>query len=93
MVTFSTKKFFDKKDYHKIMIKEDAGECRKTTEYFQKERKKIFWYLMLITFPLSLAQWSVSSWDASFREGTSSFAHRDMSFLRMKNQQIHFKSH
>lgn len=47
---------------------------------------------MLITFPLSLAQWSVSSWDASFREGTSSFAQRDISFLRMKNQQIHFKS-
>ena len=92
MVTFSTKKFFDKKDYHKIMIKEDAGECRKTTEYFQKERKKIFWYLMLITFLLSLAQWSVSSWDASFRDGTSSFAQRDMSFLRMKNQQIYFKS-
>lgn len=47
----------------------------------------------MLTFPLSLAQWSVSSWDASFREGTSSFAQRDMSFLRMKNQQIHFKSH
>lgn len=43
----------------------------------------------MLTFPLSLAQWSVSSWDASFREGTSSFAQRDMSFLRMKNQQIH----
>ena len=47
----------------------------------------------MLTFPLSLAQWSVSSWDASFREGTSNFAQRDMSFLRMKNQQIHFKSH
>ena len=74
------------------MIKQGAWECRKTIVYFEKERKKIFWYLML-TFPLSLAQWSVSSWDASFREGTSSFAQRDMSFLRMKNQQIHFKFH
>lgn len=60
--------------------------------YTSKKKEKIFWYLMLITFPLSLAQWSVSSWDASFREGTSSFAQRDISFLRMKNQQIHFKS-
>ena len=42
MNTFSTKQFFDKKDYHKIMIKQDAGECRKRTVYFQKERKNIF---------------------------------------------------
>ena len=40
MNTFSTKQFFDKKDYHKIMIKQDAGECRKRTVYFQKEREK-----------------------------------------------------
>ena len=41
MDTFSTKQFFDKNDYHKIMIKQDAGESRKTTVYFQKERKNI----------------------------------------------------
>ena len=42
MNTFSTKQFFDKKDYHEIMIKEGAWECRKTIAYFQKERKKYF---------------------------------------------------
>lgn len=42
MDTFSTKQFFDKNDYHKVMIKQDAGESRTTTVYFQKERKKYF---------------------------------------------------
>ena len=40
MNTFSTKQFFDKKDYHKIMIKQDAWECRKRTVYFEPKRKE-----------------------------------------------------
>lgn len=35
-----------------------------------------------LTFPLSLAQWSVSSWPVSFREGTSRFVQWDKSFLK-----------
>ena len=42
MDTFSTKHFFDKKDYHEIMIKQGAWECRKTIVYLEKERKKYF---------------------------------------------------
>ena len=54
MNTFSTKQFFDKKDYHKIMIKQDAGECRKTTVYFQKERKKSILIFNAYYFSLEL---------------------------------------
>ena len=40
MNTFSTKQFFDKKDYHKIMIKQDTGECRKRTGILPKRKEK-----------------------------------------------------
>ena len=42
MNTFSTKQFFDKKDYHKIMIKQDAWECKKQLYTFKKTEKKYF---------------------------------------------------